>query len=95
MENPENCIEWLTGQHTITCTISQGKYISKIKRLAEKYPKKVNILAENEDGTILAKLPLKALKLNIIEKELTDEQREEMSKRFKKRIYGGNENEDM
>lgn len=41
MENSENCIEWLTGQHTITCTISQGKYISKIKRLAEKYPKKL------------------------------------------------------
>ena len=95
MENSENCIEWLTGQHTITCTISQGKYISKIKRLAEKYPKKVNILAENDDGTILAKLPLKALKLNIIEKELTDEQREEMSRRFKERIYGGNEDEEM
>lgn len=95
MENPENCIEWLTGQHIIICTISQGKYISKIKKLAEKYPKKVKILAENKDGTILAKLPLKALKLNIIEKELTNEQREEMSKRFKERMYGGNEDEDM
>lgn len=95
MENSENCIEWLTGQHTITCSISQVRYISKIKALAEKYPKKVKILAENEDGTILAKLPLKALKLNIIEKELTDEQREEMSRRFKERIYGGKENEEM
>lgn len=95
MENPENCIEWITGQHTITCSISQTRYISKIKGLAEKYPKKVKILAENEDGTILAKLPLKALKLNIIEKELTDEQREEMSRRFKERIYGGNEDEEM
>ena len=95
MENSKNCIERLTSQHTITCAISQGKYIGKIKRLAEKYPKKVKILAENEDGTILAKLPLKALKLNIIEKELTDEQREEMSRRFKERIYGGNEDEKM
>lgn len=38
MENPENCIEWITGQHTITCSISQIRYISKIKALAEKYP---------------------------------------------------------
>ena len=53
------------------------------------------ILSENEDGTILAKLPLKALKLNIIEKELTDEQREKMSKKFKERIYGGNKDEEM
>lgn len=86
MENPENCIEWLTGQRTITCTISQQKYISKIKALYEKYPNKVKILKENEDGTILAKLPLKALKLSIIERELTDEQREEMSRKFKERM---------
>ncbi len=86
MENNENCIEWLTGQHTITATISQGKYISKIRTLAEKHPKKVKILRENEDGTILAKLPLKALKLSIIERELSDEQRAEMAKRFKERM---------
>ena len=95
MENPENVIEWITGQHTITCTISQQKYISKIESLADKYPNKVKILARNNDGTILAKLPLKSLKLSIIERELTDKQREEMSKKFKERIYGGNKNEEM
>ena len=95
MENPENVIEWLTGQHTITCTISQQKYIKKIESFADKYPNKVKILARNKDGTILAKLPLKSLKLSIIERELTDEQREEMGKKFKERIYGGNKNEKM
>lgn len=95
MENPENVIEWLTGQHTITCTISQQKYIKKIESLADKYPNKVKILARNKDGTILVKLPLKSLKLSIIERELTDEQREEMGKKFKERIYGGNKNEEM
>lgn len=90
MENPENSIEWITGQHTITCTISQKRYIRKIEELAQKYPKKVKIIARNDDGTILARLPLKALKLSIIERELTDEQRDEMSKAFKERIYGGN-----
>lgn len=84
--NNENCIEWLSGQHNIICSISQQKYITKIKKLAEKYPKKVKIKV-NKDGTICAKLPIKALKLSIIERELSAEQRQEMSRRFKERMY--------
>lgn len=85
-QNNENCIEWLSGQHDIVCSISQQKYITKIKKLAEKYPKKVKIKF-NKDGTICAKLPIKALKLSIIERELSEEQRQEMSRRFKERMY--------
>lgn len=85
-QNNENCIEWLSGQHNIVCSISQQKYITKIKKLAEKYPKKVKIKF-NKDGTICAKLPIKALKLSIIERELSEEQRKEMSRRFKERMY--------
>ena len=84
--NNENCIEWLSGQHNIVCSISQKKYITKIKKLAEKYPKKVKIKF-NKDGTICAKLPIKALKLSIIERELSEEQRKEMSRKFKERMY--------
>lgn len=84
--NNENCIEWLSGQHNIVCSISQQKYITKIKKLAENYPKKVKIKF-NKDGTICAKLPIKALKLSIIERELSEEQRQEMSRRFKERMY--------
>lgn len=84
--NNENCIEWLSGQHNIVCSISQQKYITKIKKLAEKYPKKVKIKF-NKDGTICAKLPIKALKLSIIERELSEEQRQEMSRKFKERMY--------
>ena len=85
-QNNENCIEWISGQHNIVCSISQQKYISKIKKLAEKYPKKVKIKF-NKDSTICAKLPLKALKLSIIERELSEEQRKEMSRKFKERMY--------
>ena len=85
-QNNENCIEWISGQHNIVCSISQQKYIRKIKKLAEKYPKKVKIKF-NKDGTIFAKLPLKALKLSIIERELSEEQRQEMSRKFKERMY--------
>lgn len=86
----ENVIEWITGQHTISCTFSQSKYIKKVKSLAEKYPDKVKIIKENADGSIFCKLPIKSLKLSIIERELSEEKREELSKAFKERIYGGN-----
>ena len=88
--NNENCIEWISNQHSITCTFSQLKWVNKVKQLHKKHPDKVKIVAENEDGSIVAKMPIKALKLSIIERELSEEKREELSKSFKERMYGGN-----
>lgn len=62
----ENCIEWLNGQNVVSVTLSQKRLVSKVKKMAEKYPDLVTILAENEDGSIFAHLPLKAVKLSII-----------------------------
>lgn len=62
----ENCIEWLNGQDVISVTLSQKRLVSKVKKMAEKHPDLVTILAENADGSIFAHLPLKALKLSII-----------------------------
>ena len=62
----ENCIEWLNGQDVVSVTLSQKRLISKVKKMAEKHPDLVTILAENEDGSIFAHLPLKAVKLSII-----------------------------
>ena len=62
----ENAIEWLTGDDTISVSLTQKKYINKVKKLAIKHPNLVSILAENIDGSIFAHLPLKALKLSII-----------------------------
>ena len=87
--NNENCIEWISNQHSITCTFSQLKWVNKVKQLQKKHPDKVKIVAENEDGSIVAKMPINALKLSIIERELSEEKREELSKSFKKRMYGG------
>ena len=77
----ENSIEWLNGQDTVTVSFSQKKYINKVKKLAEKHPESVVILAENDDGSIFAHLPIKAVKLSIItrkDEELSDEEREEL-----------------
>lgn len=81
----ENVIEWLNGDDTISVTLSQVKYISKVKKLAEKYPEKVQILAENDDGSIFAHLPLKSLKLSvIIPRELGEDEKEKLRDQLKK-----------
>ena len=54
--------------------------MNKVKQLADTH-KEVKILAENEDGTILAKLPIKYLKLSP-PRQVSEEQREQMRERF-------------
>lgn len=81
----ENVIEWITGQETIYVTLTQQRFITKVKKLAVKYPNLVIIEGENEDGSIYARLPLKALKLNIITKEeLSEEDKRKGADRLKK-----------
>ena len=77
----ENCIEWLNGQDRVTLTMSQPRYINKIKKLAEKY-KEVEIIKENTDGTLLAHLPLKFIKISA-PRQVSDEQKEKARERFK------------
>lgn len=65
----ENVIEWETGNRKVSVTLSQKKYITRVKQMAKKYPDEVKILAQNKDGSIFARLPLKALKLNLISRK--------------------------
>lgn len=83
-ENNENMIEWVSGQHTITCTFTQNKFVHKVESLAKKHPDKVKILAKNDDGSICAKLPIKSLKLSIIERELSEEDKQIRAERMRK-----------
>ena len=91
MEN-ENVIEWITNDKTVTVTLSQRKYITKVRKLAEKFPDEVEFLYENKDGSVLVKLPLRAIKINLTEKrELTEEQLEAMRERMRKMHESGQE----
>lgn len=83
-EFKENVLEWLNGQTKVTCTLNDPKYIRIVKELAKKKPDKVTIDAENKDGSIVATIPKSAIKINIVTRELTEEQRAEMSDRMKK-----------
>lgn len=83
-ENKENCIEWLTGRDTIVLSLTQERYINKVRRLKKKFPDDIKIKT-NKDGSICAKMPLSFLKLNHVErekKELTDEEKQEIRKRL-------------
>ena len=83
--NNENCIEFLNNQHSITVSFCMQKWINKVKKLKEQHPDDVKIIAENDDGSICAKLPIKYLKLSAPKQYLLDkyygmEQKEEFSK---------------
>ena len=80
----DNVIEFIKDSKTATCTFSQGRYISKIKELAEKYPDRVQIVKENADGTLLAHVPVSAIKINIIERNLSEEQKRMAAERLSK-----------
>lgn len=81
--NNENVIEFLNNQHTITVSFCMQKWINKIKKLKETHPDDVKIVAENDDGSICAKLPIKYLKISA-PKKVSEEQRQAASERFKK-----------
>lgn len=76
----ENVIEFLRGAETATVTFSQGRYITRIEKLAKKHPDKVQIVARNKNS-IVAHIPVKAIKINIIEgRERTEEEIERSRK---------------
>lgn len=81
----ENVLEFIKNSDTMCVTFSQRRFITKVKRLAEKFPDEVTILAENSDGSICAKMPVRALHLSLVKKrELTEEQRQEAAERLAK-----------
>ena len=88
--NNENVIEFLRGATTATVSFSQGRFISKIKKLAEKYPDEVEIVAENKDGSIVAHIPTRYIKISSNKIEMSDEKREALRERFINNVLNNN-----
>ena len=89
MENNENMIEWISGQHYCVGTFTNTKHINRIKRIYEERKDEFKYLKENEDGSICAKFPLKWLKINPgsvpgsrPKREMTEEQKQELRERL-------------
>lgn len=77
----ENNIEFLKGATTATVCFSQGRYVTRIRKLAESHPDECKILYTNSDGSIVAHIPTKWVKVSPPRK-VSDEQREAASARF-------------
>ena len=91
MSCQENVLEWLKGAETATVTFSQGKYISKIRKLAEKFPEECKIKAENPDGSIVASIPVKWIKISKVTRT-TREYTEEEKRKFVEKLHGARRN---
>ena len=83
----ENAISFLRGSKTATVTFSQGRFISKIYKLAEKFPEDVQIVAENKNkegnvSSIVAHIPTHYLNISNRKRELSDEERKAIGERL-------------
>ena len=76
----ENVIEFLYNQKVATVTFTQGRFITKIRRLAESHPNECQITATNKDGSIVAHIPTSWIRINPT-LELSDEQKEKLAER--------------
>ena len=76
----ENAISFLKDAEIATVTFSQKRYISKIEKLAQKFPDEVQIVHRNK-GSIVAHIPVSYIKINKKSVELSDEERQALSER--------------
>ena len=84
--NIENVIEWLRDGRTATLSLTQGRYISKVMKLAKKHPEECEIIAENKDGSVCVKVPIGWVKVNP-PKQYTEEQKKEMASRLNGNVF--------
>ena len=83
MDNKENMIEFISGARTATCTFTNQKHITKMKKLYENNKEDFSYFVENKDGSICCKVPLKYIKIST-PKKMSEEAKQAASERFKK-----------
>lgn len=85
--NVENVIEFTKDSERANVTFCQGRYKSRIKKLASDRPEECQIVEENTDGSLCAHIPVAWIKINPTY-QLTEEQREQrvetMRRNFRK-----------
>ena len=60
----ENAIEFIKDEKRATVTFSQGRYKSRIRKLAADHPEECRIIAENRDGSLCAHIPVSWVKIS-------------------------------
>lgn len=79
-----SCIDFYDDESVATFSGAKKKLINKLRKYANQYPDEVQILHENDDGSILAKFPLSYLKITR-PRQYTDEERAALAERLAKR----------
>ena len=81
----ENCIEWIEGDSRITITTYRKSFIRKLKAISEENPEEIEIIKENQDGSICVRAPLYYLRISPKKKVVyTEEQRQEIRDRLQR-----------
>ena len=76
MNATENMIEFIKGSEMMTVTLSSGRHMTVIRKLAKRFPDQVKIIHDRDNaGYFLAHLPVSFLTFRG-SLQLTDEQRE-------------------
>ena len=75
----ENVIEFIKDEKRATVTFSQGRFKTKIRKLAESHPEECQIVAENKDGSICAHVPVNWVKISPV-KQMSEKQIESATK---------------
>lgn len=83
----ENVLEWYKNEPIATVTLSQGKYITKIRKLAKRFPDECQITHENQDGSIVAHIPVKWIKINNTQREMTEEEKKLAAERIRNTLW--------
>ncbi len=79
----ESVIEWIRGDKTVTITsYSNSRLTTKLLKYAESHPDDCKIIHINEDGSVLAHVPLKWIKVSP-PRRISEEQRQAASVRLK------------
>ena len=80
----ETVYEHIKGNDTFTVTAAERWSVGMIRRLKEKYPDQVDIRYINQDGSVLAHLPIEWMRIVPKRQDtLTEEQRHARSERMK------------
>ena len=91
----ENCIEWCRGQEQATLTLTQRKTITRVEKLAVSRPEECQIVGKNPDGSIVAHIPVRWIRINP-NLQLTEEQRKEKAAAMRRNIhYNGADRSDL
>lgn len=76
-------IEFIKDSDRATVSFSQGRYKSRIKKLATERPEECQIVAENMDSSLCAHIPVAWIKINPTY-QLSEEQREQKAESMRR-----------